>query len=258
MDYEAAKTSEVAYMDAVRRLFGGYKHSTFERLQLRPGDRILDVGCGPGDDARIMAEQVLPGGEIVGLDRDEEMIRHARLRSADSDKPVRFVLADAYALPFEPATFDGCRADRLLQHLAEPERAVSEFFRVLRPGGQCVVADTDWGTLTVTTSIPALTRVILDCGSDLHRNGWAARGLYGLFRIAGFVDVGCETAVSHTTEWAVAGWAFGLEYFAAQSVERRLISEREREVWLADLRERDAAGTFFSSIMGATVWGQRP
>ncbi len=244
-------------MDEVRRLFGGYKHGTFERLQIRPGHRIIDVGCGPGDDARTMAEQVAPGGEVVGLDHDEEMIRQASLRSADSDHPVRFVLADAYTLPFESAGFDGCRADRLLQHLDEPQRAVSEFFRVLRPGGRCVVADVDWGTLTVATSFPALTRAILGCGSDLHRNGWAARAIYGQFRSAGFVEVGCEMAVSHTTEWAVAAWAFGLEHFAAESAERRLISERERDLWLKDLREQDAAGIFFSSIMGATVWGQR-
>lgn len=258
MAYEAARTSQLAYMDEVRRLFGGYKSGTFDRLQILPGHRILDVGCGPGDDARAMAEQVRPGGEVVGVDRDEEMIEQARLRSAGVDQPVSFVLADVYALPFEAASFDGCRADRLLQHLDEPERAMAEFFRVLRPGGRCVVADSDWGTLTVTSSFPTLTRTILGCGSDIHRNGWAARYLYGQFRSAGFADMGCEMTVVHTVEWDIASWAFGLEHYAAQSAERRLISEGERDLWLADLEERHGAGTFFSSIMGGTVWGRRP
>lgn len=257
MAYEAARTSEVAYMDEVRRLFGGYKQGTFDRLRLQPGHRVLDVGCGPGSDARAMAARVEPGGEVVGVDRDEEMIEQARSRPA-AGTPVRFVLADAYALPFEDASFDGCRSDRVFQHLDEPERALAECFRVLKPGGRCVVADADWGTLTVATSLPALTRTVLDLGSDLHRNGWAARGLYGQFRSVGFADVDCEMSVAHTTEWAVAAWAFGLEHYAAQAAERELISESERDAWLADLRERDRAGTFFSSIMGGMAWGHRP
>ena len=258
MAYEAARTSEVAYMDEVRRLFGSYKLITFDRLELQPGHRILDVGCGPGDDTRTIAERVQPGGEVVGVDNDDEMIEPARLRSLEGNELVSFVLADTYALPFENTSFDGCRADRLLQHLDEPDRAVAEFYRVLKPGGRCVVSDIDFGTLTVATAYPALTRMIVNCGCDLHRNGWAGRGLYGQFRSAGFADVECETFVSHSTEWGIAGWAFGLEHYAKQAVVRHLISESERETWLADLRKRDEAGTFFSSIMGGIVWGHRP
>lgn len=245
-------------MDEVRRLFGAYKRGTFERLRIQPGHHVLDVGCGPGDDVCIIAERVRPDGTVTGVDHDEEMIQTARQRSAKEDLPARFVIADAYVLPFEDTSFDGCRADRLLQHLDEPKRAVAEFFRVLKPGGWCVVADVDWGTLTVATAFPALTRTILGHGSDLHRNGWAARGLYGQFREAGFADVGCEASVAHTTEWAVASWAFGLEHFAAEAAKRRLISASEQAAWLADLQARDGAGTFFSSITGCHVWGRRP
>jgi SAM-dependent methyltransferase len=186
------------------------------------------------------------------------MIEAARVRSADSNQTVQFVLGNAYPLPFDSGSFDGCRADRLLQHLDDPEHAVAEFFRVLRTHGRCVVADVDWGTLTVTSSFPALTRQILTCGSDLHRNGWAARGFYGQFRSAGFLDIQCEPAIARTTEWDIASWAFGLDHYATEAAKRRLISQDERHAWLGDVLERDSAGTFFSSIRGITVSGRRP
>jgi ubiquinone/menaquinone biosynthesis C-methylase UbiE len=107
-----------------------------DRLEVRPGGRYLDVGCGTGDDARGLAGLVGPSGEVVGIDSSEAMIAEARRRAEGSGLPVAFESADAHRLPFADGAFDGCRVERVLQHLADPQQAVREMARVTRPGGR--------------------------------------------------------------------------------------------------------------------------
>src|SRR5947207_2574134 len=70
----------------------------FERLELRAGARILDVGCGTGDAARAIAQLVAPGGRVVGVDVEPTMIAEAVRRTAESGVPVGFTVGDVYAL----------------------------------------------------------------------------------------------------------------------------------------------------------------
>jgi ubiquinone/menaquinone biosynthesis C-methylase UbiE len=77
-----------------------YKRRTFELLQARPGHRLLDVGCGTGDDVRALAVIVKPFGQVTGVDASAEMIAEARLRSDALGLPVEFRVGDGHALDF--------------------------------------------------------------------------------------------------------------------------------------------------------------
>jgi ubiquinone/menaquinone biosynthesis C-methylase UbiE len=88
---------------------------------------VLDVGAGAGDDLRALAELVSPGGRVVGVDLNPT--------SAEVQR------ADACALPFADGTFDACRCDRTLQHVADPQKALAEMVRVTKPGGTVVVSE---------------------------------------------------------------------------------------------------------------------
>jgi ubiquinone/menaquinone biosynthesis C-methylase UbiE len=105
-------------------------------LNLRLGQRILDVGCGPALDAAELSARIGARGELVGVDLSEAMITAARRRAGALDTPTRFEIASAYDLPFDEASFDACRAERLFMHLPEPQRALPEMRRVTRPGGR--------------------------------------------------------------------------------------------------------------------------
>lgn len=121
------------------------REAAFFLPHLRPGLRLLDVGCGPGTITLGLAEAVAPG-EVVGLDLRDEVVAQARAAAAQRGVAnVRFEVGSAYALPFPDDSFDVAFAHVVLMHLREPVRALAEIRRVLRPGGVVGVRDVDFG-----------------------------------------------------------------------------------------------------------------
>jgi ubiquinone/menaquinone biosynthesis C-methylase UbiE len=105
---------------------------------LRPGQRLLDVGCGTGAMTLGMAQAVAPA-EVIGVDQGSALLDQARALGAGQPN-LSFVQADIYQLPFGPE-FDVVVCARVLQWLGEPLRAVHELTRVLRPGGRLFLLD---------------------------------------------------------------------------------------------------------------------
>ncbi len=127
-------------------LFGGTRRHAYRKLLeaagVRSGDRVLDVGCGPGYFIRILAEAVGPGGSAVGTDAAPEMIEYAS-RKARRLSNCRFESGTAESLAFPDASFDVVVSSLMLHHLPEEVRlqAVGEMKRVLRPGGTLLLAE---------------------------------------------------------------------------------------------------------------------
>ncbi|MGH2404406.1 MAG: class I SAM-dependent methyltransferase [bacterium] len=108
---------------------------------LKPGERLLDVGCGTGVIANQAARRVRPKGQVVGLDISEGMLVRAR---ADAIRRgvhgwVDYRVGDAEALPFTDGSFDCVMCLFTFMHLPQPERAVSDMYRVLSPRGRVVI-----------------------------------------------------------------------------------------------------------------------
>lgn len=109
------------------------------RLGLQPGARVLDAGCGVGDVARTLAKE--NGLDVTGVDILDFNLINARRRSeaAGLADRTRFVRADYHRLPYRPESFDAVYTMETFVHAADPETVLSEFFRVLRPGGRLVM-----------------------------------------------------------------------------------------------------------------------
>jgi len=114
-------------------------HRFFRRhTALGPGDRALDVCTGTGELARIMAEQVRPGGRVVGIDLTPGMLEIARYKLAARglDEEVELIEGNALSLPFDDGSFKAASMGFALRNVADIPQAIREMARVVRPGGR--------------------------------------------------------------------------------------------------------------------------
>src|SRR5271165_3711122 len=114
---------------------------TLAMMDLKPGERVLDLGCGTGWTSRLMAKAVANGdkpGQVVGLDVADEMIRRARAASTEYDN-LMFVLGSALEIPWEENHFDKVLSVESFYYYADQERALAELFRVLAPKGELYI-----------------------------------------------------------------------------------------------------------------------
>src|SRR5215471_14431812 len=111
---------------------------TLRLMNLRPGERVLDLGCGSGWATRLLARMVGDGpqgfGQVVGLDISDEMVRQARAASKDFDN-VMFVVGSAQQIPWEENFFDKVLSVESFYYYADQDRALAELFRVMAPKG---------------------------------------------------------------------------------------------------------------------------
>jgi ubiquinone/menaquinone biosynthesis C-methylase UbiE len=260
VDQAADPSRYVRYLDGANAqdFILGYKRRSFAALGLGPGQRVLDLGCGTGEDVRAMAALVGPGGEAVGVDNSEQLVAEAERRSAGLALPGAFQVADAGTLPFETAAFDAARADRVLQHLPDRSRALAELVRVVRPGGRVMVADPDWDTLMVDHPDRDLTRRLVHLACDAVPNGWAGRQLVRLMRQAGLMELGLVTETMSFLDLPVAEAVLGLGTLVQRAVAAGALTDSDGAAWLAALRSEAEAGQFFAAVTGVGVVGTVP
>ena len=237
--------------------FQEYKQRSYELLALEPGLSVLEVGCGLGDDARRMAEKVAPDGLIIGMDASAKLIGDAS-RLASSNPLIHWVQADARRLPFAPESFDRCRVDRTLQHIAQPEAAIREMARVLKPGGILLAYDNDWGTFTINAKPENVTQIIEGLWQDSITNRWIGRNLKRLFVDAGLNEVRIEPSVSVMTEFETADQVYNIIQTMDKAVAMGLITPSIAESWLADVKELSHVGIFLCTLTTFTVTGIKP
>jgi ubiquinone/menaquinone biosynthesis C-methylase UbiE len=232
------------------------REQSYALLEARPGLRLLDAGCGVGDDARALARLVSPGGSVVGLDGSAVMVSEAIHRSAGLELPVEFVQGDIRALPFADESFDGCRSERVLQHVADPEMALVELIRVARPGAMIVVVDSDHGMMALNGSNRKLTMTVLACWVAAITNGWIGRQLPGMFTRHGLRDLTIAPSASVYT--TLEPHRAALLRCAKGAARRGVITEVEADTFIADQDALDARGEFLLSGVLFTVAGRKP
>ena len=114
---------------------------TLALMRLKPGERVLDLGCGAGWATRLLAQLVAGGerpGQVVGLDVSDEMVRRARGASTQCDN-VLFVVGSAQQIPWEENFFDKVLSVESFYYYGDQDRALDELFRVIAPRGELFI-----------------------------------------------------------------------------------------------------------------------
>jgi ubiquinone/menaquinone biosynthesis C-methylase UbiE len=115
---------------------------TLRLMDLRPGERVLDLGCGSGWATRLLSRLVSDGpegfGQVVGLDVSDEMVRQARAASKDFEN-ILYVWGSAQQIPWEENFFDKVLSVESFYYYADQDRTLSELFRVMAPHGRLFI-----------------------------------------------------------------------------------------------------------------------
>ena len=233
-----------AYLDQVRGLeaVADWKERSFAALAPRPGAVLLDVGCGTGEDVLALARHVAPGGRAIGVDASEAMVAEARRRAAEAgEAAVEFLRSDVRSLALPADAVDGCRAERVLQHVEDPAEAIGEMARVVRPGGMLVAAEPDWGTLVIDSGEPATAAEVAAAAGRRLRSGLVGRSLRRLFLDAALGDVAVAARTLVVTDRVRAEMLFDLPGAARQAVDDGRLAADRAASWLDGIAAAEAA-----------------
>lgn len=251
---EAARALEAVYLTAD---LVAQRRTVLALLDARPGDRIVDVGCGPGLLAVDLAAAVGRGGEVLAVDVSESMVAMASRRCAELAH-VRTGQAYANALPAPDGAFDAVVCTQVLEYVPDAAGALREFARVLRPGGRLLLMDTDWESCVWHSGDPARMRRMIDAWDSHCAHPHLPGRLVPMLSDAGFTDVqvSVHALVTHT-RFAGTFCAGMVDSLARHAVRTAQVEAETVAQWREDLFRIDADGRTFFSLNRHLFMGTR-
>jgi arsenite methyltransferase len=244
-DEETSRKVESLYMtpDVVAQ-----RHQVLKALALREGERVLDIGSGPGLLAYDMAASVGPNGRVCGIDISEDMLTMSRKRCADQPW-TEFQRADETNLPYPDDSFDAAASTQVYEYVTDVPVALAELHRVARPGGRAVILDTDYGSLVIHTEDEVRMKRVLSAWNEHFVHAGLPRTLSRQLRDAGFTIRQRDAIPMFNPEYRENTYGKGLLVIMATfAVGRKGVSREEADAWLAEFAQLDKQGKFFFSL----------
>lgn len=226
----------------------GQRAEVLARLAPRGGERILDVGSGPGYLVASLGAAVGPGGAVHGLDPSPAMNGLARARTFELPW-VRIDEGDAAALPYDDGTFDAAVSTQVYEYVPDVPAALVELRRVLRPGGRVLVLDTDWDSVVWHTADRALHRRIMAVWDEHLVDPHLPAALPGHLRRAGFRVTGRAIVPLFNPTWDPESYSVATIDTVGGFVRGRSgITDADVTAWSADLRKRGERDEYLFSM----------
>jgi ubiquinone/menaquinone biosynthesis C-methylase UbiE len=229
-----------------------------EALGAQPGERILDIGCGPGFYVAELLDEVGDSGSVVGVDVSPQMLAIAAKRCAGRAN-VEFREGPATAVPVDDAGFDAALSVQVLEYVGDTGGALAELHRAVRPGGRVLIWDVDWATVSWHSADPERMARALKAWDAHLAHPSLPQTLTAQLRAAGFEDVRME---SHAF---VSNDCDGESYLSATLpliedylVGSGLIAEGEAHAWAAEQRELGERGEYYVACIQFCFAATRP
>ena len=250
----------VEYLATAAKILATSRREAYEMLRLRRGGSILDVGCGTGEACLDLAGQVGAAGRVVGVDASGGMLAVSQRNAETAGISIDLSQASVYSLPFPDGTFDAVRAERLFQHLRDPESGLRELVRVTRSGGRVMVVDPDHGQNGIALDDACHARVFEAAMRALRRmitNPKSGTRMKPMFVRAGLLSV--ENRVS-ALELTYPDFVrlLALQQALDSALDAREVTLEQSRGFLAELGDRHSNGTFFGCLIEHRVAGTKP
>jgi len=236
--------------------FKAYKKVSIEKLRLKRGDTVVDLGCGLGFDVDRIANIVSPGGAGIGIDNSEKLLDAARTAFGDR-KGVSFIRGDIHDLNLPDNSVDGIRVDRTLQHVQDPQKVISEMVRVLKPGGWMVCAEPDWSTFVIDAGNNEVPDAIVRTWKSSCRNPWIGRQLLKRVRAEGLENTWADGRILSADGLKAADTVFDI-YATAEKVK---VKDKEisqvLDAWIDELQKSEEREGVIACVTIFLAGGQK-
>ena len=235
------------------------KAQVLEALDVRPGDRVIDVGCGVGHMTLELAKMLHGMGHITGIDSSQTMIQEAKKRLQNlRNPPVDYQCEDAHRLSFAEGSFDAGLMMSTLIHVKIPRQVLSELFRVIKPGGRVVAMESDWQLMAFATGNRTADKMLGSIMRRSVRHGGIAHQLPILMKKVGFADISIAAGTLISRDYQSANETWRIHDSVEQSRQSKALSKMQTKLILRALSGAERDGLFFATSVGFVVAGRKP
>lgn len=226
-------------------------------LAPQPGERALDIGCGPGLTTEALARSVGSTGQVLGIDIAQPMLAIAQQRCQVLPQ-ARFELADVTRLPCADASFDVALASQVYEYVEQVDDALRELARVLRPGGRALLVDTDWESAVWASHDDARMRRVIETWNEHIPHPQLPRTLKRRMLQAGFDSVRVEVVPLVNIDYDLNTYSVGMMAMLGNFVTgRNGLSAADIAAWQEDARAIGAEDGYFFSLNRYVFIGER-
>lgn len=240
---EAAERLEKIYLtrDVVAQ-----RLETIRLLDLSRGERILDIGCGPGYLCESVAEIVGPHGAVVGIDISADLIALCNRRKPSSW--LSYAIEDATNVNQPDASFDVVVCTQVAEYVPQVDRVLSETFRVLKPGGRTIFVATDWDAVVWHSENPERMASVMKSWEAHCAHPHLPRSMAHRLVTAGFRFDGVSVFPILNLQWDDDSYSKGLARGIRDFVGRKKeVSADDLNAWHAEFEPLSEAGKYFFS-----------